>query len=200
MTASTAARGNLEPLETEPIKRIHILRHGQAIHNVQRGYPLRDPPLTEQGFAEAGAVSLNFRPDLIICSPMVRTIQTAMSAFPDLLDQPSSATILEIWPDLREAHDAVCNLGVSRAKLSAAFPGVDLSHCSEEWDYEEHSDEAAALRAERVRTALAQRPEQNILLISHRVFIDCLVAGPQFANCELRSYIFGPGDTLVKVP
>ncbi|KAJ7453085.1 phosphoglycerate mutase-like protein [Mycena latifolia] len=196
-------------------KKIHILRHGQAIHNVQRGYPLRDPPLTDQGLAEASAVSMSFQPDLIICSPMVRTIQTTLAVFPDLLSPGHSKTALEIWPDLREAHDAICNKGVPRAKLAAAFPGLDFSCCREEWDYEAHSDEVAIQRAKRVRAALAERPEQNILLVSHRGFIDYLVSGPQFSNCgmpvpdgflfiqltidiELRSYTFGPDSTFVK--
>ncbi|KAJ6526216.1 histidine phosphatase superfamily [Mycena vulgaris] len=178
-------------------KKVHILRHGQAIHNVQRGYPLRDPPLTDQGLAEAGAVSMKFEPELIICSPMVRTIQTALAAFPDLL--PQSKIAVEIWPDLREAHDAICNKGVPRATLAAAFPRLDFSRCREEWDYEAHSDEVAIQRAGRVRAALAERPEQDILLISHRGFISYLVSGPQFSNCELRSYTFGPGNALVEV-
>ncbi|KAJ7355816.1 histidine phosphatase superfamily [Mycena albidolilacea] len=176
-------------------KKIHLLRHGQAIHNVQRGYPFRDPPLTDQGLAEARAVSLDFQPDLVICSPMNRTINTALAVLPDLLSQSA----VEIWPDMREAHDAICNKGVSRAELSAAFPDLDFSRCNEEWDYEDHSHDAATRRAERVRTVLAERSEQNILLVGHRGFIDYLVAGPQFANCELRSYRFGPDNTLVKI-
>ncbi|KAJ6531062.1 phosphoglycerate mutase-like protein [Mycena capillaripes] len=179
-------------------KKILILRHGQAIHNVQRGYPFRDPPLTEQGLDEARAVSLGFRPDLIICSPMTRTIQTALAVFPDLLS-PEFTIAVEIWPDLREAHDAICNKGVPRTELSAAFPALDFSRCIDEWDYESHSRKSATQRAERVRKALAERPEQNILLVTHRGFINYLiqVAGPQFSNCELRSYTSGPDYTLV---
>ncbi|KAJ7745499.1 histidine phosphatase superfamily [Mycena olivaceomarginata] len=166
-------------------KKIHLLRHGQAIHNVQRGYPFRDPPLTDQGIAEARTVSLDFQPDLVICSPMNRTINTALAVLPDLSQSATTRT-------------TICK-GVSRAELSAAFPDLDFSRCNEEWDYEDHSHDAATRRAERVRTVLAERSEQNILLVGHRGFIDYLVAGPQFANCELRSYRFGPDNTLVKI-
>ncbi|KAJ7154174.1 histidine phosphatase superfamily [Mycena filopes] len=188
--------------DSEPTKRIHILRHGQAMHNVQRGYPLRDPPLTDQGRDEARAVALSFRPDLIICSPMTRTIQTALAIFPDLLTQsgPNSNIALEIWPDLRETHEAICNKGVSRATMAAAFPQLDFSRCSEEWDYEAHSAVGATARAMRVRALLAERTEQNILLVGHRGFIDFLVPGPQISNCELWSYTFGPDNTFVKAP
>ncbi|KAJ6457399.1 phosphoglycerate mutase-like protein [Mycena vitilis] len=192
MPASNAS----EPF-ARPDKKIHILRHGQAIHNVQRGYPFPDPPLTDRGLDEARATVVNFQPDLIICSPMTRTIQTTLALFPDLLSR--SAIALEIWPDLREAHDAICNKGVQRAELSTAFPRLDFSRCNEEWDYEPHSHETATRRAESVRAALAERPEQNILLVGHRGFINYLVAGPQFANCELRSYTLGPDNALVQI-
>jgi broad specificity phosphatase PhoE len=114
---------------------------------------------------------------------MTRTIQTALTVFPDLLHAFQTAIAVEIWPDLREAHDAICNKGVPRAEMSAAFPGLDFSRCSEEWDYAPHSRAGATQRAERVRAELAERPEQNILLVGHRGFIDYLVAGPQFSNC-----------------
>lgn len=32
---------------TSPL--VHIIRHGQSLHNVDRGYPHRDPPLTDTG-------------------------------------------------------------------------------------------------------------------------------------------------------
>ncbi|KAJ7286500.1 histidine phosphatase superfamily [Mycena rebaudengoi] len=173
-------------------KKLHILRHGQAIHNVQRGYPLRDPPLTEQGLSEATNVVFSFQPDLIICSPMVRTIQTVSAAFPDILH--SKTVPLDIWPDLREAHDAICNQGVSRSQLATQYPSLDLSLCAEEWDYSPHSEDAAVQRATR----------QNILLVSHRGFIAYLAGGSQFSNCcaqiELRSYTFDPEGNLIKLP
>ncbi|KAJ7143207.1 hypothetical protein C8R43DRAFT_1016058 [Mycena crocata] len=133
----------------ETHKNIHILRHGQAIHKIQRGYPLRDPPLTEQGLAEARDVSLNFQPDLILCSPM-----------PIL--KPLSKSGRTCGKHTMPSATRAC-----RATLNAAYRELDFSQCNEEWDYEAHSDEAATRRAERVRAALAKRPEQNILLVSH---------------------------------
>ena len=111
------------PPEDSTLKRIRILQHGQAIHkqvrvassiifqikiqspSVQRGYPGQDPPLTEQGIAEAAAVTLTFKPDLIISSPMTGAIQTASTAFGSILRGPAAVPLL-IWPNLRESHDA----------------------------------------------------------------------------------------------
>ncbi|KAJ6462408.1 hypothetical protein DFH09DRAFT_1228116 [Mycena vulgaris] len=83
----------LEPVsgpELPNSKTVHIRRHGQAIHKcltvkcVQRGYPLRERPLTDQGLAKAGAVSMKFEPDLIICSPMGVPRAILAAAFPRL--------------------------------------------------------------------------------------------------------------------
>jgi broad specificity phosphatase PhoE len=157
--------------------------------SIKRGWPERDPPLTSQGLLDAAAISMSFEPDLIISSPMTRTIQTAFAAFPSLVHSPSETIpALEIWPDLREAHDAICNKGVSRAKLSEAYPGLDFSRCREEWDYEAHTEDGAVNRASRVTAELFLRPEKNIVLITHRGFAAFLVEGPQFTNCGVFGF------------
>lgn len=127
---------------------------------------------------------------------MTRTIQTALLAFKDLGNDPRSRTAVQIWPDLREAHDAICNKGVSRAELSAKFPQFDFSECREQWDYEEHSHEAAVVRAERVRRLLQDMSQRyrNIYVVTHRGFIAYLVKGTRFDTGELRQYQFAPSS------
>ncbi|KAJ3877523.1 histidine phosphatase superfamily [Lentinula edodes] len=190
------------------VKRFHALRHGQAIHNVQRGWPERDPPLTEQGLAEASGVPLTFIPDLIICSPMTRTIQTLYAILPKLKDHPMHYSSngnepdirVEIWPELRETHDhATCNLGRSRAELEAAYPSLDFSRCHEEWDYPGHTDERAFQRAEAFLQELKGRPESNVLIISHRGILRYIFGGEIFHNCELRSYEFDSQGKVVLI-
>ncbi|GAM86426.1 hypothetical protein ANO11243_044400 [Dothideomycetidae sp. 11243] len=98
-----------------PHPQIHLIRHGEAEHNVQRGYPHRDPLLTPSGAAAAAAhINLPSTPDVLIVSPMTRAIQTAMIAFPDMF---ASEGRVQVWPELREAHDAECNKGVGRVEL-----------------------------------------------------------------------------------
>ncbi|KAM0256037.1 hypothetical protein ACHAQJ_005236 [Trichoderma viride] len=168
---------------------IHILRHGQALHNVDHGYPLRDPPLTEVGFQQASNVRPPAEPDLILVSPMTRTIQTALIVFGQHLNSSPTEVKLQIWPDLREAHDAICNKGVSRADMAAKFTQLDFSVCHEEWDYPPHSFEDAAARAERVRRRLKDlcRSYKNIVLVTHRGFIAFLVKGERFGVCGMAS-------------
>jgi broad specificity phosphatase PhoE len=164
---------------------IHILRHGQSLHNVQRGYPHRDPPLTELGSQQANNVRLLTEPSLILVSPMTRTIQTALIVFGHLINTSPAKAELQVWPDLREAHDAICNKGVSRTELAAKFPQVDLSACHEEWDYPPHNPDDAIVRAESVRYRLKELSHSynNIVLILHRGFIAFLVQGDRFNVC-----------------
>ncbi|KAF3062872.1 hypothetical protein CFAM422_010319 [Trichoderma lentiforme] len=163
---------------------IHVVRHGQALHNVDRGYPHRDPPLTEVGSQQASNVCLPAEPDLIIVSPMTRTIQTALIIFDQYLNSSSTNVDFQVWPDLRETHnEAICNKGLSRAEIAAKFPQFDFSACHEEWDYPPHSFEGAVVRAETVRRRLKElsRSYKNIFLVTHRGFIAFLVKGERFA-------------------
>jgi broad specificity phosphatase PhoE len=172
--------------------RVHIIRHGEALHNIERGYPHCDPPLTEVGIRATKELVVPTDPDLVIISPMARTIQTAMNMFPDLESGGSSAIPVQIWPDLREANDAVCNKGRSRKEMQTKFPRFDFSECHEEWDYPCHTIADATERAVRVRQRLRHLSTtfKNIAIVTHRGIVAYLVIGRRFSPAELRSYRF----------
>ncbi|TVY90238.1 putative phosphatase, partial [Lachnellula willkommii] len=161
---------------------------------IERGYPHRGPPLTELGCQQARNLKLSTEPDLILISPMARTIQTALLAFSPLIDRVQ----VQICPELREAPDAVCNTGVGRADLIAKFPQFDFAACSETWDYSPHSVEHATLRPQDLRHHLSvlSNSYKNIPLITHRGFIAYLVDGSRFDLCESRSYKFATEDEI----
>lgn len=123
---------------------------------------------------------------------MTRTIQTAMNAFPSILGSTAFQPEVQMWPDLREAHDANCNKGISRAEISAKFPQFNFTDCPEEWDHPLHTIEGATARAEIVRQRLKELSKAycNIALITHRGFIAFLVKGDRYNVCETRSYRF----------
>jgi broad specificity phosphatase PhoE len=118
---------------------------------------------------------------------MTRTIQTALIVFGRHLNGSPAKVELQVWPDLREAHDAICNKGLSRADMVVKFPQLDFSACHEEWDYPPHSFEDAAARAEGVRRRLKDlsRSYKNIMLVTHRGFIAFLVKGERFDVCGM---------------
>jgi broad specificity phosphatase PhoE len=175
---------------------VHIIRHGEALHNAQRGYPHPDPSLTEAGFRATEELASSIYPDLIVISPMTRTIQTAMNVFPFLQVAGSSAIPVEIWPELREANDAICNKGLSRADIKTKFPQFDFSECHETWDYANHTTTGASARAERIRQRLNRLSTKykSIAVISHRGLLAFLVQGRRFAPAELRSYRFATDE------
>ncbi|KAF2192337.1 hypothetical protein K469DRAFT_730927 [Zopfia rhizophila CBS 207.26] len=76
----------------------YIIHHGQSLHNVDRGYPHKDPPLTDAGQGATKQIKISAVPDLIVVSLMTRTIQTAMNAFPLLLGStPLKVDCPEEW-------------------------------------------------------------------------------------------------------
>jgi broad specificity phosphatase PhoE len=171
---------------------IYIVRHGEALHNAQRGYPHRDPPLTKAGVHTTTRISLAVQPDLILISPMTRTIQTALNMFPFLAKKGPFEIPVQIWPDLREANNAICNKGLSRAEMQSKFPQFDFSECHEKWDYPEHTMENATLRAEKVRRRLKDlsMTYNTIAVITHRGIKAFLVKGKRFGLAEKRMYRF----------
>ncbi|KAF2645736.1 phosphoglycerate mutase-like protein [Massarina eburnea CBS 473.64] len=179
---------------TSPL--IHVIRHGEALHNIQRPYPDRDPPLTEAGHRATKGIKLDFTPDLILISPMTRTFQTALNIFP-FLQSPSLSPSpeVQVWPDLRETHDSSpCNQGLPSAELSEVFPQFDFSECHPEWDYASHTTEGAIERAEVVRRRLKEVAGTgryaNIVIVTHRGFIAFLAKGRRFDVCERRTFRF----------
>jgi broad specificity phosphatase PhoE len=135
--------------------------------------------LTEIGRKQAEALDFSFIPDVIVVSPMIRTLDTAYHV---LHGKPSK---ILVWPDLREAHDAICNHGSLRINLISQYPLLDFSECSVKWDYEQHTTKNAQLRASRVRSRLERlsKDYKNILVVTHRGFIAHLVSGKRFFNC-----------------
>ncbi|KAH7079553.1 histidine phosphatase superfamily [Paraphoma chrysanthemicola] len=170
-----------------------VVRHGEALHNVQRGYPHRDPPLTQAGTDATRSIEIPLSPELIIISPMTRTLQSAINMYPTLQNAEDFIAPVQIWPELREANDAICNKGHSRSELQSKFSQFDFSECAEHWDYPDHTPENATARAERVRQRLQALSTtfKVITVISHRGFIAYLVKGRRFNPAEFRLYRFG---------
>jgi broad specificity phosphatase PhoE len=94
---------------------------------------------------------------------------------------------VQVWPDLREAHDATCNKGVGKKDLETKFPRLDFGSCAEEWDFPPHSTDDATVRAERVRWRVGEIAREgrykDVVLITHRGFAAFMVQGERFSVC-----------------
>ncbi|KPI45829.1 uncharacterized protein AB675_388 [Cyphellophora attinorum] len=112
--------------------RIITLRHAQGEHNVDNKFWIRDAKLTPTGLSECAEVARTFPfhadVDLVVSSPLRRTIQTTVhSLFPILRRQGSDGTRKKVpfilHPAAQEVSGRACNLGSERAQLESVMRG-----------------------------------------------------------------------------
>ncbi|SMR50632.1 unnamed protein product [Zymoseptoria tritici ST99CH_1E4] len=142
-------------------RKIHLLRHAQAYHNVPPcNYNIPDPTLTELGLEQTSTFAREFphhgNVSVILSSPMTRTLETALLCFPQEVGGECQANSgvqnpehegehehrhhhkgLKIYavPELQETSDHPCDTGSSRADLEKVFDGknIDFSALKEGW-------------------------------------------------------------------
>ncbi|KAJ5798954.1 phosphoglycerate mutase-like protein [Penicillium pulvis] len=193
-------------------KIIHIIRHAEGFHQLPRDHPnalVRDPSLTPKGIVQSRQFNQRFSyhacTDLLCASPLRRTIQTTNLAF-----EPEIRKGLKILAlaDAQESSDAPCDTGSDVFKLVSEFgTTLDVSLLRERW-YEKKSlnntsVEALRARAIRLRRLLRERPEKNIVLVSHGTFAHYITehvdpqghqTGEYWRNVMWRTYSFSSGD------
>jgi broad specificity phosphatase PhoE len=192
-------------------KTIHLIRHGQSTFNVPpHDASIKDPYLTSIGRQQAEDLGKIFPypVDLIVCSPLHRTLYTALSAFGHVL-KTNNKKIIAI-PELQELSKYPCDTGSSLQDLKTEFREypVDLSLVHRTWDskqgYWAPTERRSMERTREILGWLVDRPEENIVVIGHGHCIQ-LMAGegnfhdirnglifPAWQNTEYRSYHFNP--------
>ena len=193
---------------TKVKKTVYYLRHFEALHNIRPyNYELVDPrlsPLGESQAAKTNELLLTFPPiDLIVCSPLSRTLQTYLLTIDHLVRSSKFAAIpLIIHPDLQEVCSVPCDVGRSVQDLKRDFPSLNepletfrQTFGDDEWREKNqresfyHPDRIDE-RARRIRQWLIDRPEERILVISHNLMIQALfrLDGEQadMSNGEIR--------------
>ncbi|KAJ2968506.1 hypothetical protein NUW58_g10208 [Xylaria curta] len=183
---------------------IHIVRHAQSMTNVSLDFDHHDPELTELGHQQSTALAEQFKKlgkiDLVLASPMQRTIQTALNAFPDYNNK------IVLIPDLQEYGTTPSDTGSSPDILLEKYGDarLDYSFVTPDWtDKGPHTRYAPRFVAIRARSArifirsIAQRfrdTDANIVVVSHATFIGYLTKGDEnlFLNAEYRTYYFDP--------
>jgi broad specificity phosphatase PhoE len=181
-------------------KTVYCIRHGQAEHNVSGDLTLRDPRLTALGRAQAAllpraAVLLGRRVELVVSSPLRRTLETACLGFGGHSPRP----IVIAHPDAQETGTHPSDTGSDAASLAAEFGAdVDVSLCVDGWyrklePYDMHARrrnpagcDALRSRLERLGAWLRARPERSIAIVAHHgVFAHLVGVEMELANCEV---------------
>ncbi|KAK3117001.1 hypothetical protein LTR53_002083 [Teratosphaeriaceae sp. CCFEE 6253] len=197
-----------------PDSRIILTRHAQAEHNVTFDWSIRDAPLTPLGIKQAASLApkvahLQAEVDLLVTSPLTRTIQTTRRGWAPALQRLGLANVI-LFPQAQEVNDYPCDTGRPRAEIEgeAEFAGFDLAPLTDDWTSKRgfwaDDDETVAERARWVRRWLRARPEKTIVLVAHGDILRRITAGPGgpsgygWNNAEARIFRFDPESVDTK--
>lgn len=101
-------------------KTLYLTRHAQAEHNVAEDYSIPDAPLTKLGRSQSAelnkvtASNIQKTADLLVSSPLARTLQTTVIGYPVLrerlesLDPPKPLIVLsrlQVGPMTRQSRN-----------------------------------------------------------------------------------------------
>lgn len=189
-------------------KTIHFIRHAQAQHNATGDHSIPDPRLTAEGVRQAQRIKDGIPADvlahleLIVCSPMRRTIQTTLLAFHRQIEW--QGVPVKLSADLQEKNGHPCDTGSPQSILLSEFPQLEkeINELPVSWYLKQgdYASDRASLekRAAKFTSWLLSRPEKIIVVVSHNGFLEYLVgnefwtssgtAPNGFENAEVKSF------------
>ncbi|KAI9926809.1 hypothetical protein ASPWEDRAFT_46130 [Aspergillus wentii DTO 134E9] len=190
---------------------IHCVRHAQGVHNLSvANHVIPDPLLTDLGHEQCRILRKNFPNhdsiELVVASPLRRTIYTALQSFEPVF-QKNSAVKLIALPDVQESSNVACDTGsdpdVLRKEMEEKGLPVDLGLVQDGWNVKTGryapTNHAIKQRARAARQWLKARPEKEIVVVTHGGFLhyftddwedSSLYQGTGWTNTEYRTYTF----------
>ncbi|KAI1118505.1 phosphoglycerate mutase-like protein [Nemania sp. NC0429] len=181
-----------------------LVRHAQAEHNSTKNYLLHDPSITELGREQCAELRTVLMEDplvqqaeLIITSPMRRTIQTALATVDWLVDKGVKIQADALW---QENTAKPCDVGTAVSKVADEFPNIDYSTVDPVWPDKtsqaagayHYTRAAIVARGQAALQQLYERPEKVIVVVSHSGFLRAGVTGCWFFNADYRVFDFAP--------
>jgi broad specificity phosphatase PhoE len=188
-------KGTSPPSSTVMSAQILLIRHGQSTFNAIFDQTNVDPmhfdaPLSPHGRQQVDLVRQKLAilppPDLVICSPLTRAIETTLGLFGD------SKIPITVTCRHRERLGNSCDVGRSPSVLAAAFPMLSFQHLRDPWWHKGEPDmrgvpvepeEIFLRRVEEFRTWMGAQ-EGRLAVVGHGTFFHRLT-GLHFENCEM---------------
>ena len=157
------------------MKTVYFLRHGETEGNRSWVHQYPETMLSECGKTQAAAAAehLNATPlDLIVASPFTRAVQTAEAVRAHKPHAPVEYS--DLFAELRRPHEIWGKSWFAPHSLSVMLQ-LYRNASRENWHYsdEENLEEFHA-RARRALEYLAHRPEERVLVVTHRGFMATL--------------------------
>ena len=175
-------------------KKVYLIRHAQSYANAANDLDnpkfYYDSPITDVGKQQALKArnrlsGINF--DLLVCSPLTRTLET----FSTIFENPISNTI--ILPLVREHLDHSCDVGSNPNILQKKFTQFNFSKINNYWwnndifiDEKKINKESLYNLDKRValfKDWIIKRDEKTIGVVSHGTFISRIIHF-FLENCE----------------
>ena len=157
-------------------KKLYCIRHGRALHNDEflikgeKAYrDLIDTPLVDIGIKQAKDLSQNWKNlndiELILVSPLKRTLQTAENIFKNT-NIPIIA--LDCIMEFPLGYHR-CNKRKNKKELIELYPNIDFSNLNEEseWTDEYETKENLVDRINKMKNFIKKCKEKNIAIVSH---------------------------------
>lgn len=155
------------------------LTHLQGYHNLsEANHVMHDPSLTPHGESQCRQFALTFPHhdtiELVVASPIRRTIYTALLAFSPQIERGMEVIAL---PEAQETSDLPSDTGSDVDVLRKEMAGkpVDLSLVREGWNSKKGKwapvAEAVERRAREARRWLMARSEKEVVLVTHGGFL-----------------------------
>ena len=193
-------------------KCVIAVRHGEAEHNVDdTALHKRNTTLTALGFEQAAALNETIallKPQVIVTSPTLRTLQTTHAMLPQPLKSGENAIRVVVSADAREniaGHE--CNLPCE-PNSAALTRSVDLRDSMFDWSLveaqissagdvstweancaAEDAEQGILGRCNRLSSSIAAMEAKRICLVSHGDFLRKLTGdSDMMTNCEVRVY------------
>ena len=171
------------------MKKVYCIRHGTALHNIL--YPTiginaftnyKDTKLVPKGIKEAIQLGQSWdmvkKIDLVLVSPLTRTLETACNIFKDVNVKIIAIDHLMEHPQSLE----ICNQRKEKNELEYNFPRVDFSRVSEDpllfWTHDYNKlDELERLnkRIDDFKKIINEFDEQKIAIVSHSSFLGQMI-------------------------
>lgn len=197
-------------------KIIHFVRHAEGEHNVAgredplKGYlrpELEDAVLTKDGIDQCKQLHSLTQDklqsvELLVVSPMNRTIQTAMHSFPQLVNKLPWIAVENVR-EQTGLHPCDRRKPISVHKTTYNHVNFDHIASNEDPIYSKYilrePDNDVAARGREFIKWLKQRPEKEIIVVTHSAYLRHLFNKvldiesesdrAHYQNCEMRTYI-----------
>ena len=166
-------------------KQVIFIRHGYALHNDlfwklgKNAYSdYVDTPLLNRGFLQAYHCremfikefeNLGRRPDIILVSPLTRTLQTAMCIF----SNDTKMRALDCLVEYPQGGFEKCNIRKQKKVLETIYPSVDFKEIDQNLLWSEHEESIDELngRINKLWDYIGSLEEKLIVVVSHSSYI-----------------------------